>query len=90
MVRIKAAPVKLPQRKRAARATVAVGKWMYGLEAVMQNRRSQNRGELLRLLVPPLQQLEYQPGNCIRWWRTLRPDPDVDHPVLSCFALIHY
>ena len=59
-MRIEAPPIKLPQSQRPARAPVTVRKRMDGLEAVMDDGRTQDRGDAWRVLVPPFQQLEHQ------------------------------
>ena len=87
---VEAAPVKLPQRERPARAAVAVGKWMDGLKAVMQNGRTENRREFFGSRVPPFQQLEHQPRNGIGRRGTILPNPDRDHAIFPGLALIHH
>jgi hypothetical protein len=56
----------------------------------MQDGRAEDRRELFRRRIPPLQQLEHQPRNSISRERTILPDPDSNHPVLSGLALIHH
>jgi hypothetical protein len=89
VMRIKPAPVKLPQSQCASRSAIAIGERMNSLKPIMQNGGTQNRRQLSGMLVPPLQQFKHQAGHIFGIWWNIGTHADPDCTITACLTLIH-
>ena len=89
-MRVKAAPVQLPEREGTAGAAVAVGERMDRLEAIVEHGGAEHGRKTGRGAVPPVQKLEHEAGDVAGRGRHVPADPYLDRAVAARLALVHH